>query len=475
MWTRRHNLFLTAIRWFLVVTFVALVIATLAECQPFYDYWQVLPDPGPQCRQGYAQLITMGVCDSITDVLLVVFPIPIIVASGMKLERKISLSLLFSLSLILVAITIYRVQATIAAHSNQPFRSLLASFEILAATGVANAIVLGSFLRDRGAKKAKFKFGSTGGDSYLDRPTMARTRSGQAHIRGQHSWGSDVDLFEDVGMRPAAGLRRETAGVARPAPAVLPLMPLSKNGRTIQKDWAFPVDKRDASSIDTDRQHLRPHDEYDSEPGSPTSPNTPGHMTFFDVGGLLDGGRQMHAGPSSDCDGPTFSDVGGLLLKPKVSSQSDRSGPMFLDVGGLLSKNDTIVTVGASVDRGPGTSGANDPSTCTSGNGGGILGTRGRRRRQSSVSFAPLPSESSMNPLIEGERDRSVEGRESPTKYMKERKERLMIGSNNNGNGNASGPKLSLPLEPFREDLTPQGSRRVSAHVTEIEHCPDRS
>lgn len=78
---------LQSIRWFLVLTFAAVVIATLAECQPFAGYWQLIPDPGPRCRQGYAQLITMGSSDVITDLLLVCFPIPIVMKSAMPLKR----------------------------------------------------------------------------------------------------------------------------------------------------------------------------------------------------------------------------------------------------------------------------------------------------------------------------------------------------------------------------------------------------
>ena len=69
------------------MTFVAVVIATLAECRPFAGYWQLIPDPGPRCRQGYAQLITMGSSDVITDFLLVCFPIPIVMKSTMPLKR----------------------------------------------------------------------------------------------------------------------------------------------------------------------------------------------------------------------------------------------------------------------------------------------------------------------------------------------------------------------------------------------------
>ena len=70
-WKRGYEFGLRGIRIFLLVTFVAVVVATLSECQPFTHYWQVVPDPGPRCRQGYAHLLTMGVTDIVTDLLLV--------------------------------------------------------------------------------------------------------------------------------------------------------------------------------------------------------------------------------------------------------------------------------------------------------------------------------------------------------------------------------------------------------------------
>src|ERR1700710_2779927 len=88
IWRRSYEYILQFIRWLLLVTFIAVVIADLAECQPFTHYWQVVPDPGAKCRQGYAQLLTMGTCNVITDLLLVVFPIPIIIRSKMGAKRK---------------------------------------------------------------------------------------------------------------------------------------------------------------------------------------------------------------------------------------------------------------------------------------------------------------------------------------------------------------------------------------------------
>ena len=175
-WRKSWTVALNFIRYFLAITFVGVIFSTLLECQPFPNYWQVVPDPGSNCRQAWAQLIVMGVTDSITDIALVAFPLVVIFTSNLTMRKKLSSTFLFGLSLLLVAITIYRIYAVVMSHANQQIRSLIASLEILAATAVSNALVLGSFVRDKGTKKNKFKFGSVGGESNLDRPATARTR-----------------------------------------------------------------------------------------------------------------------------------------------------------------------------------------------------------------------------------------------------------------------------------------------------------
>ncbi|PGH09891.1 hypothetical protein AJ80_07601 [Polytolypa hystricis UAMH7299] len=193
IWRRAFQNVLQFIRYFLAVTFVMVVIATLTECQPFYRHWQVYPDPGPKCRLGYAHLITMGAFDIVTDLLLIAFPIPLILISTMTTKRRVSLTCLFALSSILIAITCYRIPSVIKSNGNQQHRSLIASIEILAATAVSNAIVIGSFIRDRGLKKRKYNGG--GSTNGLDGRVPSRT------TLTYHQWGSDADLACDVGMR----------------------------------------------------------------------------------------------------------------------------------------------------------------------------------------------------------------------------------------------------------------------------------
>jgi hypothetical protein len=87
VWQRSHQLYLRYLHIFLAVTFVATIVADLGACQPFSHYWQVVPDPGPQCRQGSAHLFTMGILNIATNLVLIIFPIPMILKSRLPIKR----------------------------------------------------------------------------------------------------------------------------------------------------------------------------------------------------------------------------------------------------------------------------------------------------------------------------------------------------------------------------------------------------
>ncbi|PGH37070.1 hypothetical protein GX50_00053 [[Emmonsia] crescens] len=310
-WRRSFQLMLNFIRFFLVVTFVAVVISTLTECQPFHSYWQVNPTPAPKCRQGYAHLVAMGACDAVTDILLVAFPIPIIIVSTMPTRRKFSLTLLFALSLILVVMTCYRVPAVIERHGNQQYRSLFASLEILVATAVSNAIVIGSFMRDRGVKKQKYKIGSVSEASdhkFSRRATITH-----------HQWGSDADLATDVGIRLGPEVKTPTFQEIRPAPlAHSNKGNPEKSGLIESKVAAYHVLEHDEDpALDRGSQKFSSFNPLSPVSNTPESiasdtisnisPKQSPKLCLNDVGGLL-ASRQSSAATASTCvaHGPPF-------------------------------------------------------------------------------------------------------------------------------------------------------------------------
>jgi len=222
-WKTSYQITLHFIRIFLLVSFIAVVIAILAECQPFDHYWQVVPDPGPQCRQAYAQLWTMAVADVITDILLVVFPLTILLpASGMPLIRRLRISVLFALSAVNIVITAWRVDSVVRDHGSQQRRTVFASSEILAAAAVSNAVIIASFLRDRGVRHTTWhntvtsdhtrsmtgsaiRSPTTPNMSILS-PTTSVTMSSRRPTlltRLTEAGDSDEDLFSGMCYRPA--------------------------------------------------------------------------------------------------------------------------------------------------------------------------------------------------------------------------------------------------------------------------------
>lgn len=286
IWKKSYERTLHGIRLFLIFTFIAVVIATLSECQPFDHYWQVVPDPGAQCRQGFAQLLTMGTADIITDLLLIAFPIPVILSSHMNWKRKFDLVALFSLSVILIVITGFRMPEVISHLGRQQYRTVWASSEILASAAVANAIVLGSFIRDRGVKRRKYRHGSYS-DSIERAPTRRPTMTTLVN-------DSDEELFRGIGCRMPTELHEpdiEGLPISEPEPvAQTPTMKRS------DASWHKPPSYDSADQHRTDSTLEK---EQNGVAASVPPPLIHNEMSFTDAGGLLSnepGARPSRAG-----------------------------------------------------------------------------------------------------------------------------------------------------------------------------------
>ena len=327
IWKKSHEIMLQFIRYFLLATFIAVVIADIAECQPITHYWQVSPDPGGRCRQGYAQLLTMGTANVISDLMLVLFPIPIIIGSQMGMKRKLQLVSLFAGSLLPVGMTLYRIPNIIFKDGSQQYRSLLASVEILFATAVANALVLGSFVRDKGVKKQRWKFGSMS-DS-IERTTSRRETTAR-------QWGSDEDLVRDLGLGVDPALRGEAPKPRAPPMATSGLAPQNRSQSGVEEDWNFP---RESDGSGETIYH-----KTSEGATTPSDVVTPRKISFFDVGGLLDSDqiRRISSTRTTDTDGE--SSIQGAQSNwsheydSGLSPAPPRRGSVALlqDIGGLL-------------------------------------------------------------------------------------------------------------------------------------------
>ncbi|KAL4806566.1 hypothetical protein BDV18DRAFT_159738 [Aspergillus unguis] len=365
-WRRSVRFFLIFIYYFLGSTLLAVVIATLAECQPFSHHWQVVPDPGAKCRSGIANVITMGACDIITDLLLVGFPIFIILVANFSTKRKIALTVLFALSLILIGITSYRVPSVIQHKGSQQYRSLLASLEILAATAVSNAVVISSFVRDKGVKKVKYKntLAPASVNESIDRASTRR-----ATIT-HHHWGSDSDLARDMGIRLDPDLiSRDTID---PRPAPIATGGLDPNWSFSRQSTQFDDDESSTgNSLDikvSPRDYLRP---YQTTHGA--SDDLPDQVPIFDVGGLL----TQPTPPATSHPNRTLS------LAPTDSNTNVSSDLTLSDVGGLLSTPGDISPLTTPIQH--------HLHSLTPPRAGGLRRSSTQSRRRSSVHFSESP------------------------------------------------------------------------------------
>lgn len=337
---RYINFTLVFIRGMLIATFVAIVISTFAECRPPTHYWQVLPDPGGQCRQAYVQFITMATCNIITDLLLVFFPIPMILRSNLGVKKKFQLTLLFSLSLGVVGVTVYRVPHVLEAHGSQQLRSLLASVELLFATTAANSLVLGSFVRDRGVKKSKFKFGSVAADS-IDRTLVSRQRRPTL----QRHWGSDEDLVRDIGLGVEPELRDlpETFDEEGRVGGNYMAAPVSRRLGEDLKQWSFPQRHNSAAErSDRSDESLLHRDPLTKTTSNATS--TQRRVSFFDVGGLLSDGHEPGSSNRRDSYmssveplSPGAQSMPSPALPASTTGQRRGSTTLLQDIGGFMS------------------------------------------------------------------------------------------------------------------------------------------
>lgn len=265
----------------------------------------------------------MATCNIFTDLLLVIFPIPIILRSNMAPARKVQLVLLFSLSLSVVAVTIYRIPRIIQEHGRQQYRSLLASVELLFATAAANALVLGSFVRDRGVKKQKFRRNS-GADSF-DRS------SGPRRPTLHRQWGSDEDLVRDVGLGVDPELRGQLD-----SPDIEHFTPARKVTQHLDADNTWQGAKRRSHTEQSD-DSLLPHDPLTKVDSSKKG------MSFLDVGGLLDdsvagssGSYRRGSYTSSTLD-PSSPSIAPPPSVPASNNGLRRGSTALLqDLGGLL-------------------------------------------------------------------------------------------------------------------------------------------
>ncbi|KAH7066947.1 hypothetical protein BKA63DRAFT_131649 [Paraphoma chrysanthemicola] len=121
---------------FVGVTGVSILILFAAACRPFHKLWQILPDPGSVYPSTYhlepllttseycmpqspAFLITVLILNLVTDLCIILIPIPIILPLRISWARKIGLLILFTAGIFVMIAAILRVYFVLALQSGE--------------------------------------------------------------------------------------------------------------------------------------------------------------------------------------------------------------------------------------------------------------------------------------------------------------------------------------------------------------------
>ncbi|GAM85508.1 hypothetical protein ANO11243_035150 [Dothideomycetidae sp. 11243] len=145
-----------AVRTYFGVSLLISVISVVFACHPFPHSWQVTPDPGPVCREGFPGLIVTGVFLIITNIISICYPIYVISTLRLGTTRKVVLFILFSAPLALILVTSIRLPSVMSHHGSQQYRTVWASTELLFEIFTGNMLILGSYARGTGAKRVKY-------------------------------------------------------------------------------------------------------------------------------------------------------------------------------------------------------------------------------------------------------------------------------------------------------------------------------
>jgi hypothetical protein len=223
----------------------------------------------------------------------------------------------------------------IARRGLQQYRTVWASAEILASAFVVNAVTLGSFLRDKGAKKNKFKRGFSVSES-VERASARRPTLATLYHFDSDDDDDDAALFHSMGYGVPAHLRSRRSNTPRPAPPAF----AANEGLGIRREAAEDavLDTRAAGgSSDSD-------DSFEAQKGTVPPQDIPAteSLDFFDVGHLLVGrddttGRPLSLTTTVDSG---CAEVSAQDFAP--TTHADSGSRTFLrDVGGIL--NTTFV------------------------------------------------------------------------------------------------------------------------------------
>ena len=151
----------------------------------------------------------LGVFNILTDVMLLILPLPVVIAWDSAWRRKIKFYILFTLGIFVIVVTIVRLPINSLNKSSQVNRTTWATVELLTAAIVVNAPTLHGLWNASRQKSSTLQENSDRSDHAME---SWRARDPQTVNADSDASAVDLRHFQPVGVKQTAIASQESRG-----------------------------------------------------------------------------------------------------------------------------------------------------------------------------------------------------------------------------------------------------------------------
>ncbi|KAK5658179.1 hypothetical protein OQA88_2152 [Cercophora sp. LCS_1] len=192
------------------LTYVGCLLVAFLKCIPFEKQWQIYPNPGNNCEPAISTLQTIFVMimNTLTDLLLMSIPLPMIWKSSLPLRKKFFLLIMFSGGLLEMTFGILRCTSILTLGDIDPaqsgYWSVRESFVSFVLTNMPMVYPLIKGVVEKGMSSIGVSKGgtrvNTEGYRLGSYPTRTHLSRKQGPITaGGTEWGSEENIVDGKG------------------------------------------------------------------------------------------------------------------------------------------------------------------------------------------------------------------------------------------------------------------------------------
>ncbi|KAJ5176540.1 uncharacterized protein N7482_002417 [Penicillium canariense] len=197
-----------------VVTWLACILTHVCLCTPLYHNWQIKPYPGDHCTLRQPLYVVIAVLNVITDICIMLIPIPILTKLQVPLQRKLILAVMFSSGFFIMICTVLRCYYSLGDITNLPIalgwadRECFVAAIVVSLPGIKPLFRNTRWLGSTNRKDSKVPYHNGDGYNHFGSKTSGKTKtfisSRRSMSHGRH-YEMDSVLRTEKGSRLSSG------------------------------------------------------------------------------------------------------------------------------------------------------------------------------------------------------------------------------------------------------------------------------